>query len=38
MKRILLLCIITLLSPTTVAIAADNPWVGNWKLNPAHLL
>jgi len=35
MKRILLLYFLALLSATTLAIAADNPWIGTWKLDPA---
>lgn len=34
MKRISLVCTLFLLF-TTLAIAADNPWIGTWKLDPA---
>jgi hypothetical protein len=34
MKKLLLACVLALVS-TMPTLAADNPWIGTWKLDPA---
>jgi hypothetical protein len=34
MKKLLLVCALTIFA-VLPALAADSPWIGNWKLDPA---